>query len=82
MKFPSLGGGHCGANENYPQAPYEPELLETMIKWVEEGITPQEIRSSKTLDGNKRTRKVCPWPQTARYIGGDSDNWESFVCSS
>ena len=34
--------------------------------------------SSQTLNF---TRKICPYPQVARYTGGDWSTYESFVCN-
>lgn len=77
--FMVLGGGHCG-DGGYPQAPTTYHSMEKLVQWVEQGQTPGEMLSSDPADGTNTTRKLCPWPSTARYVGGDSGDWTSYVC--
>lgn len=77
--FMAPGGGHCGEGY-YPQAPTVYHSLESMVHWVELGETPEEMLSSDPADGSNVTRKLCPWPATATYVGGDVDIWTSYVC--
>ncbi|KAH7396073.1 putative feruloyl esterase B precursor [Cadophora sp. MPI-SDFR-AT-0126] len=76
------GGGHCGAvpdkNSNVP-ATYA--SLEALTAWVETGEAPSYIVSSKPPNGETRTRKLCPWPQIAKYSGGGVDDYTSFQCA-
>lgn len=75
------GGGHCGAASYYPQVPATYHAVEKLVAWVEEGEKPQEILSDGAPDESGRTRKLCAWPETARWNGeGDADDWESYVC--
>jgi hypothetical protein len=74
------GGGHCGAAAHYPQVPAMYHTVAKMVQWVERGDSPSEVLSSGAPDGSGRTRKLCAWPATARYIGGDVDDWGSYVC--
>ncbi|GAB7328107.1 hypothetical protein MBLNU13_g00144t1 [Cladosporium sp. NU13] len=74
------GGGHCGAATHYPQVPATYHTVAKMVQWVERGDKPDEILSSGAPDGSGRTRKLCAWPATARYVGGDEDDWGSYVC--
>jgi feruloyl esterase len=74
------GGGHCDVAQGYPQAPANLHVMAPLIDWVERGIQPQGVLASDPPDGSGRTRKLCPWPQTARYVGGDTDDWQSFAC--
>lgn len=76
------GGGHCGAASYYPQVPAVYHTVEKMIAWVEWPCRPEEVQSSDPADGSERTRKLCPWPQTAKYVDGDEDDWQSYVCDS
>lgn len=73
------GGGHCGEGY-YPGAPTTYHSLEKLLQWVEQGEVPQEMRSSDPADGTNTTRKLCPWPRTAQYTGGDYGEWTSYVC--
>lgn len=73
------GGGHCGEG-SYPQAPTKYHTLEELLPWVEQGVKPLEMLSSEPTDGTNTTRKLCPWPNTALYVGGDAGNWTSYVC--
>lgn len=80
----TIGGGHCGPSPHYLDVPYEADTLETMIDWVEKGITPREMRASKAAIGSSHTRKLCAWPLVARYrgdkAGEDNSSWEGFDC--
>jgi feruloyl esterase len=74
------GGGHCGAAAHYPQVPATYHSVAKMVQWVERGGKPDEVLSSDAPDGSGRTRKLCAWPTTARFVGGDVDDWGSYVC--
>ncbi|KIX92482.1 uncharacterized protein Z520_11802 [Fonsecaea multimorphosa CBS 102226] len=74
------GYGHCGPAAAYPQVPGTVATLAALVSWVEKGIAPVEIQSTGPADGTNRTRKLCAWPLTARYVGKDPDDWESFQC--
>lgn len=74
------GGGHCTSAEYYPQAPGTWHVVKPLVEWVEQGIKPDSILASDPADGSNRTRKLCPWPTTARYVSGDVDDWKSYVC--
>jgi feruloyl esterase len=74
------GGGHCGAASGYPGVPATYHTVAPLVKWVEEGKAPKQIRSTDAPDGSTTSRKLCPWPQTAKYVSGDIANWKSYVC--
>ena len=74
------GGGHCGIAQGYPQAPANLHVMAPLIEWVERNSKPKSVLASDPPDGSGRTRKLCPWPQTAKYKIGNKDDWESFVC--
>ncbi|KAK8071027.1 tannase and feruloyl esterase [Apiospora hydei] len=76
------GGGHCGSASNYPQVPANWHSLEAMTEWVESKALPEEMTSSDPADKSSRTRKLCPWPKTANYTGGNTDEWTSYECVS
>jgi feruloyl esterase len=74
------GGGHCGAAQYAPNVPAEYHYLEPLIDWVEAGSPPEQLLTSDPPDKSNRTRKLCPWPQTAQLVGGNADDWESYCC--
>ncbi|ORY60088.1 tannase and feruloyl esterase [Pseudomassariella vexata] len=76
------GGRHCGAATNYPQVPAKWHSLESLVQWIETAEVPTEMLSSDPTNESlsKKTRKLCPWPKTAKYLGGDSNDWTSFEC--
>ncbi|KAL4930425.1 Tannase/feruloyl esterase [Aspergillus undulatus] len=75
------GGGHCGANEAYPHVPATYRILDALVNWVEEGILPDEgVLSEKPPDGRDVTRRLCPWPKQARFVGGDHGYWGNYEC--
>lgn len=73
------GGGHCGAVD-LPQTPGTWRVMDALVAWVEGGVMPKSILATDPLDGSGRTRKLCPWPETAVFVGEDEDDWESFEC--
>ncbi|KAI6823148.1 tannase and feruloyl esterase [Hortaea werneckii] len=74
------GGGHCGAAEHYPAVPATYHAMPELVRWVERGRKPEAMLSTDPPDGSERTRRLCPWPQTARYVAGENDNWTNYVC--
>ncbi len=64
------------------------DLFTKLVDWVESGHEPQAVTAS-IASGNEerfsdwsenRTRKLCPYPQTAVYQGGDIESAASFSC--
>ncbi|CRG85522.1 hypothetical protein PISL3812_02574 [Talaromyces islandicus] len=74
------GGGHCGSNPYYPHVPAVYHVLDALVPWVEKGIKPSKMLSSGPPDGTNTTRKLCPWPATAKFVAGDIDDWKSYDC--
>ena len=69
------------------------DLVDELIAWVEQGKLPQAVLArTRGFDSNlpnpevprtwsaARTRLLCPFPQVARYQGGDPEAASSFVC--
>ena len=58
------------------------DAMTPLINWVESGTAPDQITSSRLVDGKVvRTRPLCPYPQMARYKGtGSADDEASFAC--
>lgn len=75
------GGGHCGAASNYPSVPATYHTVDQIVRWVESGHAPEYVLSSGPPDGTNRTRRLCSWPQTAKYQGGSVDDWTSYTCA-
>ena len=71
--------GHCGADSSGP-IPDDP--FTALVKWREEGITPDSLHASGTsASGEAMTRPVCPYPQVARFSGSGSIlEAQNFVC--
>ncbi|KAK3673322.1 hypothetical protein LTR78_006868 [Recurvomyces mirabilis] len=74
------GGGHCGAARYHPSVPATYHTVAALINWVERGQKPNHVLSTNPPDGSDRTRKLCPWPATTRYVQGDLNDWSSYVC--
>jgi len=65
------------------------DALTALTDWVEKGEAPDRMIASVD-PANKdvpaswsptRTRPLCPWPQTARFTGGDAESAASFECA-
>lgn len=69
------GMQHCAGNglERF-------DLLTALVDWVENGRAPGAIVAT---DWSRQggARPLCPWPQYARYRGGDPKNAASFRCT-
>ncbi len=77
------GADHCAEmpGPGIQASGFDP--LTALEKWVEEGVAPTRLLSSKT-DQNGRvlwTRPLCPYPQVAKYRGsGNPNDAASFNC--
>lgn len=82
--FEAPGVAHCRGGAG-PQPVGE---LEALVKWVEQGVAPNELSAvNATLYGGSPnagqslpTRKLCAWPKKQKYNGGDPLKAESFEC--
>ncbi len=76
--FTVPGMGHCVGGNGCDTF----DKVGTMVKWIETGTAPDQILSSKVVDGKVvRTRPLCAYPMVARYKGtGDMDDASNFVC--
>jgi len=68
---------HCGGGEATDRF----EMLDAIVGWVENDRAPERIIASGSAFPG-RTRPLCPYPQVARYVGGDPDQANSFQCRS
>lgn len=90
--FMAPGVYHCGGGPGADQvggsgqrtAPGDPsrDMLWALIGWVEEGKAPASLITTKIEDGREAfTRKLCPYPQAARYDGkGPTQDAASYQC--
>lgn len=82
--YPVPGMTHCEGGPATDQF----DLFEKLVGWVEKGEKPAEVTASlnpKNKDvpaawPQSRTRKLCPYPQVARYTGGNAEDAGSFAC--
>jgi hypothetical protein len=74
--FLAPGVNHCGGGAGpQPQA-----LFDTLVNWVENGVAPDSILARGGSLNPARTRPLCPYPRTAKYLDGDPNVAESFEC--
>lgn len=69
------GMTHCGGGQSTDQF----DMLTAIQQWVEDDKAPDSI----VAQGNAfpdTTRPLCPYPQVARYDGGDVKDANSFSC--
>jgi feruloyl esterase len=59
------------------------DMLSALEAWVEKGQAPEAMIVSKVQSGQVvRTRKLCPYPLQARYLGkGSTDDAANFTCA-
>lgn len=76
------------------QATDQFDALGALVTWVEQGEAPDSMVATARGDGNPggvnaevpadwsadRTRTLCPYPEVARYMGGDPESASSFAC--
>ena len=69
-------------------APDHFDILGELVDWVEQGSEPgsvtatvREANESAPESLRGATRKLCPWPSIARYVGDDPSSADSFSCS-
>jgi len=82
--FEAPGVGHCRGGAG-PQPVGE---LEAVVRWVEQGVAPDELVAVNTTIYGKEagegqslpTRKLCAWPKKQKYNGGDPLVAGSFDC--
>ena len=88
------GMGHCsggigpssfGNGFGPARTDSERDLLSALEAWVEKGAAPQKLVGTGTAVNDSKatlTRPLCPYPQTARYLGkGDPNDAHNFECA-
>lgn len=77
--FEAPGLGHCyGGNGAYPSGTFN-----AVVAWVENGIIPGSLVGYLPANaaGIRGERKLCPYPQKARYnLVGDVNLTSSYTC--
>ena len=69
------GMTHCGGGQSTDQF----DMVSAIQSWVEEKRAPDRvIASGRAFPGV--TRPLCPYPEVARYQGGDTNDANSFAC--
>ena len=66
---------HCGGGEATDRF----EMLDAIVDWVEKGKAPDRVIATGSAFPGV-SRPLCPYPQVARYQGGDPDEAASFSC--
>src|SRR3954453_11156541 len=75
--FMAPGMNHCAGGDG----PSRFDAIAALEQWVEQGKPPDHIIASSAPNQPARTRPLCPYPQTARYIGtGSTDDAANFTC--
>jgi hypothetical protein len=76
--FMAPGAGHCGGGTG--PSPVDP--MAALVAWVEQGRAPDSLLARRTAGGVTTERPLCPWPQVARYEGGDPNVASNFRCAA
>jgi hypothetical protein len=68
---------HCAGGVGCDRA----DWFGPLVDWVEKGVAPGAIVGARAQqNATVMTRLHCPYPQTAKYNGGDASRAENFVC--
>ena len=70
------GHGHCWELPGQVADDFNP--LQVVDRWVETGRPPDEVIARK--QGSSQTRKLCPYPRRAVFVGGNPDHAGSYDC--
>jgi hypothetical protein len=69
------GMTHCSGGQSTDRF----DMLTAIQQWVEQGQAPDRVvASGRAFPG--KTRPLCPYPEVARFEGGNADDHESFTC--
>ena len=64
--FLALGVKHCGGGKG----PVPVDALEKLVKWVEEGKEPENLRAETVdVDRNLVKRDLCKYPAKLKWTG-------------
>jgi hypothetical protein len=57
------------------------DTMASLVAWVEEGIAPKNLTGSfTTRNGTTASKPICLWPEVAKHIGGDENDFSSYQC--
>ena len=77
---PHNGTSNPAAN---PPMPGPAQMYDLITNWVEHGVAPERIEiESPSATSNRIRQPICPYPQSAKYTGGDPHIAGSFKCSA
>jgi feruloyl esterase len=70
-----------GAAASGPVGDADHDLLTALTQWVEQGKAPAQIVAAR-IEGGKVTRQrlLCPYPQQAQFMGGNSEDPARYQC--
>ncbi|KAM0789566.1 hypothetical protein ACM66B_000376 [Microbotryomycetes sp. NB124-2] len=62
------------------------DMIQSLLNWVERGVKPTTLIGTKYVNDDARQgvqfqRPLCPYPQEAKFIGGDANKASSFKCA-
>lgn len=84
--FSGIGPKSFGNDGNQFNGDPERDVISALERWVEKGIAPDHLIGTGTAPTDKTkpmTRRLCPYPQVARYNGtGDPNLAASFSCQA
>ena len=69
------GMTHCGGGQSTDQF----DMLAAIQEWVEAGRAPDRVIATGRAFP-ETSRPLCPYPQVARYQGGNTQDASSFSC--
>jgi feruloyl esterase len=72
-----------GAGDPRPIGDADHDLLTALAQWVEQGKPPAQITAVR-IDGGVVTRQrlLCPYPQQAKFLGGNGEDVGRYQCRS
>jgi pimeloyl-ACP methyl ester carboxylesterase len=84
--FMAPGVGHCAGGNGPNPVLVDPDaqrgqgLFDSIVKWVETGVAPEQIIARRVAGGVTTERPLCPYPKTAMYTSGDPNKASNFAC--
>ncbi|KAJ4857931.1 tannase and feruloyl esterase domain-containing protein [Trichoderma breve] len=75
--FLAPGVDHCAGTPSLGAVPTDP--LAALVNWVENKRAPLSL-AAEIAGSQGGARIICPYPQIATYIGGDTKSASSFKC--
>jgi pimeloyl-ACP methyl ester carboxylesterase len=76
--FLAPGVDHCAGTPTLGAVPTDP--LAALINWVEQERVPLHL-DAEIAGPEGGARIICPYPQIAQYLGGDTNSAHNFKCT-